>query len=1002
MAEEKALPPAILIAGVDQTRKTRAVGSLRIDYQLGARATAALEILDRDSTQAAYRPTLDQRLEIKSSDGRSLFRGYVKGIEDQPLGAPGVSTVTQLDAIDDWFGAAQRRVSRIYVAGSTLKSIVSDLVTTYLTVYGITLDPAMATGPTLPAVTFDQLSLEEAFNRLVDLSGWVYRLRPTGVLEWFAIGTKTRSFTLSAANKNIIGPITWTKSRGQYANRIILRYGTGLVGKQQLWHGAPPKVRFKPDYPPTWPVAGSGGQPAHWIGWMTYVGGPYPGPPTPTVPPSGGGHEAIADISTGTAPWYWDPATSELVRHVGVPIPGGSAQIPATTHYFWLDYNVQYPLTVTAEDASAATVPYEALIERADIFDKNQAQAYANAQLAKYQVIPRTVTLKTRAADDILPGDTVRLDIPSRTLPNALWFVTEVSLTVEVDQAPMLALTLLEGTVAQASWLDFWRDIASGGSSVGVASAGSAPPLTAVGTGTVNNYGDLTLYALTVGMGDTGIAPLTSLGLLGQVLKANPSGPPTWGALKLDTDVTGVLPIPLGGTGQTTKTNAFDALAPTTTKGDLIGFNGTDNVRLPVGPNSMVLVADSASPAGVSWQTPAGGGATLPLTTKGDLLTHNGAAHVRLPVGAPGQRLTADPAAAAGVAWQTVTGGTGGGMNLDYLGDYAPGPVYNDGDIVIGADGIAYMCVVDGTTTPPEPWPGVGVAFNAAVDASYWVTSGHSVLTNERVMSALANGYVKSTAGEPSTVAIIPVADGGTGASTAALARTNLGIGTVGPVNLSGDANTFLNGAGAWTSPSGVPVGAIIFMTTPCPAGYTRVAAWDGYYVRMGPTNVSGGAATHTHAAGTYASQAHTHGSSALTVASHLHSSGTLIVAGHTHSVPGSTTQGSGDHKHGVTGTTGLNSGGGFNADQGSNATTPFHNHTHGFSADTDQGSGHSHTVPSATSGSAAPDVAGNTGSATAATVGSTDSAGGAAITGASASANNNPLYVDFYACRKD
>ena len=52
-------------------------------------------------------------------------------------------------------------------------------------------------------------------------------------------------------------------------------------------------------------------------------------------------------------------------------------------------------------------------------------------------------------------------------------------------------------------------------------------------------------------------------------------------------------------------------------------------------------------------------------------------------------------------------GGPGGGMNLDYLGAYPAAPVYYDGDIVIGPDGIAYMCVVDGTTTPPEPWPGV-------------------------------------------------------------------------------------------------------------------------------------------------------------------------------------------------------------------------------------------------------------------------------------------------------
>ena len=44
-------------------------------------------------------------------------------------------------------------------------------------------------------------------------------------------------------------------------------------------------------------------------------------------------------------------------------------------------------------------------------------------------------------------------------------------------------------------------------------------------------------------------------------------------------------------------------------------------------------------------------------------------------------------------------------MNLDYLGPYTPG-TYNDGDIVIGSDNIAYMCVVDGTTTPPNPGPG--------------------------------------------------------------------------------------------------------------------------------------------------------------------------------------------------------------------------------------------------------------------------------------------------------
>jgi hypothetical protein len=72
--------------------------------------------------------------------------------------------------------------------------------------------------------------------------------------------------------------------------------------------------------------------------------------------------------------------------------------------------------------------------------------------------------------------------------------------------------------------------------------------------------------------------------------------------------LSGVMPISLGGTGQTTQTAAFDALAPTTTKGDLIVDNGTNNVRLPVGTtNGHVLTVDSAEATGVKWAAVSGG-----------------------------------------------------------------------------------------------------------------------------------------------------------------------------------------------------------------------------------------------------------------------------------------------------------------------------------------------------------------------------------------------------------
>lgn len=68
-------------------------------------------------------------------------------------------------------------------------------------------------------------------------------------------------------------------------------------------------------------------------------------------------------------------------------------------------------------------------------------------------------------------------------------------------------------------------------------------------------------------------------------------------------DITsGTLGITRGGTGQTTAVAAFDALAPTTTKGDLIAHDGTDNVRLAVGAtDGHVLTVDSTTATGVKW-----------------------------------------------------------------------------------------------------------------------------------------------------------------------------------------------------------------------------------------------------------------------------------------------------------------------------------------------------------------------------------------------------------------
>jgi len=57
---------------------------------------------------------------------------------------------------------------------------------------------------------------------------------------------------------------------------------------------------------------------------------------------------------------------------------------------------------------------------------------------------------------------------------------------------------------------------------------------------------------------------------------------------------------------------------------------------------------------------------------------------------------------------------------LTYRGDWAAGTYY-DGDIVVGTDGFPYVCVKDGVTTAPVPFPGANGGIPLPVQNGKWV-----------------------------------------------------------------------------------------------------------------------------------------------------------------------------------------------------------------------------------------------------------------------------------------
>lgn len=92
----------------------------------------------------------------------------------------------------------------------------------------------------------------------------------------------------------------------------------------------------------------------------------------------------------------------------------------------------------------------------------------------------------------------------------------------------------------------------------------------------------------------------------------------------IEQDLVAGLAVARGGTGATSQTTGFDNLAPGTTKGDLIVYDGSNHVRVAVGTDAYVLSASAAAASGVAW-IPRGGIAGYSNATYSTQLTRTSA-----------------------------------------------------------------------------------------------------------------------------------------------------------------------------------------------------------------------------------------------------------------------------------------------------------------------------------------------------------------------------------------
>lgn len=413
----------LTIAGAAQTARLFSPEGKRESIKVShsfEESVAEFPIYDKDSTSGAYRPDVDDRVVI--TDGsQTIFDGIIVSVRDVPRARTNAGVVTRVRAhggsILDRFTVVQT-----YAAGQTLKEILTHLFDFYINpnIPGISLDAGMADGPTMGAVSFDQVSLREAWARLMELTGYIIRLTPAGVIEAFEVGDKTAAFSLTKANGLALGEVTWEKQRGTYANRVYVRYGPQtLIDKTDTFTGDGSTTEFA----------------------LTYTAAALPSYLT-----QGG---VFVGINTS-----WTITDNAIVFD----------SAPSNGQAISITYPVQFPERVSAEDAGeiSSVGLWEATFDAPEIEDATQAQALADGLLRKLLDTPRIVSVRTRETPMPLPGDVITLAFEDR-LVSGTYLITHVSATDVVQHVMEYKLTCVSGGEVKQSLREQLRSAVGGG-----------------------------------------------------------------------------------------------------------------------------------------------------------------------------------------------------------------------------------------------------------------------------------------------------------------------------------------------------------------------------------------------------------------------------------------------------------------------------------------------------------------------------------------------------------
>ncbi len=428
---------------------TKAVKQLRWSSVINGIGRASFTVDDPSGT---YVPADDAAVVI-SLGGAPVWGGEVADVDVTYLGHSGVSCAV---TCHDHNHLAQRGLINAILPSQSLKASLQYMTDPggTLAVLGVSLAAGQVTGPTLGVITAPWWTPRQLLDHLTTLTGYVWRINASKVLEMWDVGSRSSGVTLSLANGNVLDA-RWRRERYDYRNRQWVVFGpTGVT-------------------PVTETFTGDGSARTFAFAYQVAA------PPSQVYDVTAAAYRAVGIYGVDTLfEWTYDAALGSYggLRQLTEAPPGTPHSPLGVGAQVTVEYQSQGPNYAFAEDAAevASRGEWNAVTTAPDILTHPEAEAYAEALIRESLPRPQMPQVSTRA-DGIDPGETVVVDLADVGLSSVTALVQQVNVDVvkaDDEGDPHYTLTCFAGSESVATAVALWRRMLTGQAGGGSAMSG--------------------------------------------------------------------------------------------------------------------------------------------------------------------------------------------------------------------------------------------------------------------------------------------------------------------------------------------------------------------------------------------------------------------------------------------------------------------------------------------------------------------------------------------------